>query len=127
MKILLVDDSAADRSLIKRLIADIDVAIEVYECGDGAAAFETYAAQLPDWVLMDVYTKKTDGFTKIKMIRKTYTQAKIIAVTNRTDKLMRKEAEDAGAFALIGKDDLTSLLPLLITIFPLLKNENGVN
>lgn len=61
------------------------------------------------------------------MIKKIYPQAKIIAITNRTDKHTRKEAEDAGAFALIGKDDLTSLLPLLVTIFPLLKNENGVS
>ena len=52
MKILLVDDNAEIRRLIKSLIAEI--AGEIYECDDGAKAFEIYAAHLPDLVLMDV-------------------------------------------------------------------------
>lgn len=121
MKILLVDDSAPVRRLIKSLISDFDV--EVYECEDGAEAFEVFAAQLPDWVLMDVQMKKTNGFAAIKMIRESYPQARIIVVTNQTDQRTRKEAEETGAFAFVGKDDLMPLLPLLMTVFPILENK----
>ena len=121
MKILLVDDSAPVRRLIKSLISDFDV--EVYECEDGAEAFQVYAARLPDWVLMDIQMKKTDGFTATKRIKQSYPQARIIVVTNQTDERTRKEAENAGAFAFIGKDDLMPLLPLLMTVFPILEEK----
>ena len=123
MKILLVDDSAPVRRLIKNLLADLD--IEIYECEDGAESLEFYAAQLPDWVLMDVQMKKTDGFAAIKMIKQSYPQARIVVVTTQTDKRTRQEAEKAGAFAFVGKDDLMPLLPLLMTVFPILENKTG--
>lgn len=112
MKILLVDDSAAVRRLLKSMLAE--VADEIFECDDGAEAFEIYAAHLPDWVLMDVFMKKTDGLTAIEMIKKAYPTAKIIVVTNHTDKRTRQAATEAGADRFFGKDDLLSLINLLM-------------
>jgi CheY-like chemotaxis protein len=113
MKILLVDDSADIRRLLKSMLAEI--ADEIYECGDGAEAFEAYAAHLPDWVLMDVFMKKTDGLTAIEIIKKVYPQARIVVVTNHTDKRIRQAAFDAGANNFFGKDDLLALVSFLKT------------
>ncbi len=112
MKILLVDDSAAVRRLLKSMLAE--VADEIFECDDGAEAFEIYATHLPDWVLMDVFMKKTDGLTAIEMIKKVYPSAKIVVVTNHTDKRTRQAAMEAGADGFFGKDDLLSLVSLLM-------------
>jgi CheY-like chemotaxis protein len=113
MKILLVDDSAAVRRLLKSMLADI--ADEIYECGDGDEAFELYVAHLPDWVLMDVFMKKTDGLTALETIKKIYPRARIIVVTNHTDKRTRRAAFDAGADGFYGKDDLLALVSHLKT------------
>jgi CheY-like chemotaxis protein len=113
MKILVVDDSAEVRRLIKSLIADI--ADEIYECSDGAEAVEIFIKQRPDWTLMDVYMKKMDGLAATKAIKEIYPQARIIIVTNHTDKRTRKASSDAGADAFFGKDDLLSLISLLKT------------
>jgi CheY-like chemotaxis protein len=50
-RVLIVDDSQPMRELIKMTLAG--VAEVVGECADGADALGCYAANRPDWVLMD--------------------------------------------------------------------------
>src|SRR5262249_22766631 len=52
MKLMIVEDNAEMRQLLRGVVAD--VADEVAECSDGEEAVATYAAQQPDWVLMDL-------------------------------------------------------------------------
>ena len=54
MKLLIVDDHAAMRRLIGRVVSDM--VSEIEECGDGAEALDAYHRCLPDWVLMDIDT-----------------------------------------------------------------------
>lgn len=111
MKVLVVDDNAEVRRLIKGLLAEI--AEEIYECADGALAIDIYTRQHPDWVLMDVFMKETNGFAATKAIRKIDPQAKIVIITSYTDKRTRQAAAESGAAAFLGKDDLLALIPLL--------------
>jgi CheY-like chemotaxis protein len=113
MKILVVEDSAEVRRLIKSLMAEI--ADELYECSDGAEAVEIFIKHRPDWTLMDVYMKGTDGLAATRAIKEIDPQAKVVIVTNHTDKRTRHAASDAGADAFFGKDDLLALISLLKT------------
>ena len=110
MKILLVEDNSEMRRLIKSMIAEI--ADEIYEAGDGTEAVERYRTMRPDWVLMDIFMKPTDGLTAAA-IKNADSGAKIVFVSNHTDKRTRQAAQDAGGAAFFGKDDLLGLLEFL--------------
>ncbi len=111
MKILLVEDNSEMRRLIKSMIAEI--AVEIYEASDGAEAVGLYRAARPDWVLMDVFMKPTDGLTAAAAIKDLDSGAKIVFVSNETDKRTRAAAKNAGGTTFFGKDDLLGLLEFL--------------
>ena len=113
MKILLVENNTEMRRLLKSVIAEI--ADEFYETGDGTEAVELYRAVRPDWVLMDVFMKPTDGLTAATAIIKANPGAKIVFVSNNTDKRTRESAKNVGAAAFFGKDELLGLLEFLRT------------
>ena len=111
MKFLVVDDNAEVRRLIKSLLNEISD--EVYECVDGAEAVEIYRNIRPKWVLMDVFMKKMDGFAAMTEIKKLDPRARVVIVSNHTDKRTQQTASELGAYAFFGKDDLVGLLTLL--------------
>jgi CheY-like chemotaxis protein len=111
MKILLVEDNSEMRRLIKSMIAEI--ADEIFEAADGTEAIALYRTVRADWVLMDVFIKPTDGLTATAVIKNTDPGAKIIFVSNDTDKRTRAAAKNAGGAAFFGKDDLLGLLEFL--------------
>ena len=67
LKLLIVDDKAQVRSMIRRFLGDL--ATEISETDDGESAFDAYAAFLPDWVLMDIEMKHTNGIVATERIR----------------------------------------------------------
>lgn len=115
MNILIVDDSAPVRRMIRSLVASFSA--EVFECADGSQAFAAYQRHQPDWVLMDVEMELTDGITATRQIRRIDPQAQICIVTNYDDADLREEARNAGACAYIVKDDLHLLRALLTEPF----------
>jgi CheY-like chemotaxis protein len=50
MKLLIVEDSAEMRRLIRRVLAGL--ATEISECEDGSEALANFARHEPDWVLI---------------------------------------------------------------------------
>src|SRR5258706_5459928 len=94
-KILIVDDSAAMRRAIKLVLKGL--AAEFHECSDGSEAVVEYAVHLPDWVLMDIRMKETDGLTAMRQIRTVFPSARIIIVTISKGEDMREAARSAGA------------------------------
>src|ERR1700677_3592585 len=59
MKILIVEDNAGVRRMIRRAVDHL--ASQVSECEDGADALAAYRECLPDIVLMDIRMPKMDG------------------------------------------------------------------
>lgn len=91
-----------------------DLAEQVYECGDGAEALAVYTAHRPDWVLMDLRMKKTDGLAATRQIKVAFPDARIVVVTVCQGEDMREAARAAGACAYVVKDNLFDLRQLLI-------------
>ena len=111
MKLLIVEDNREMRRLLKRLLAGL--AAEIYECDDGSEATEVYSQTHPDWVLMDIEMKETDGITATKLIRAVDPDAKIIIVTNYDEATLREAAHSAGACGYLLKENLLDLNGLL--------------
>ena len=111
MKILLVEDNAEMRRLMKSMVENI--ADEVIEARDGAVAGELYRTEHPDWVLMDIFMKPTDGLTAAAAIKSMDPEARIIFVSNHADKRNREAAHNAGGTAFFEKEDLLSLVEFL--------------
>lgn len=107
MKILLVDDSAQMRRMLKELLADATT--EFVECADGAEAPAIYAQHQPDFVLMDISMPNVDGITATRQILQASPAARILILTNLAYNEFRHAALDAGACGYVLKDDLLHL------------------
>jgi two-component system chemotaxis response regulator CheY len=60
--ILIVDDSATTRALIKRSVAMADIGVtEMREAGDGVAALEALRAERVDLILADLHMPRMTG------------------------------------------------------------------
>jgi two-component system response regulator DegU len=105
--ILIVEDNANVRRMIRALAEDFDS--EVRECDDGAEAFAAYEMHRPDWVLMDVAMPRSNGLAATRAIMATFPEARIAIVTNHDDPNMRRAAFEAGAVEYIVKDRLADL------------------
>jgi CheY-like chemotaxis protein len=106
MTILIVDDNATVRRLIRRAING--VADRVFECEDGADALAAYIEHQPDIVLMDVMPC-VDGLAATRQLIRHDPSAKIIIVTDYNDDEVRIAAKEAGACAYALKHNLTEL------------------
>jgi CheY-like chemotaxis protein len=111
LKLLIVEDNRAMRSLIKSIIADL--AEGVSECGDGAEALPAYAECRPDWVLMDVRMKELDGISATRQIKAAFPDAQIVIVTDYDDPKLREAARRAGAREYVLKENLLDVRRIL--------------
>jgi DNA-binding NarL/FixJ family response regulator len=114
MKLLIVDDNAAVRRLIRSIL--LPLADDICECGDGAEALSAYLAQRPDVVLMDIRMNEVDGIQATKQITAVDPTARILIVTDYDDTELRQTSMRAGACGYVLKDNLLELVRLLEAI-----------
>ena len=107
MKLLIVDDSASMRQLIKDFF--VEKTVQVTECADGAQALDAYERIHPDWVLMDIQMPVMGGLEATRRILAADPQVRVIVVTRFDDNDLRAEARQAGACGYVLKDDLSQL------------------
>jgi len=94
-KILVVDDAAFMRSMLKRILED--EGFEVQEAPDGVVAVKKYKESKFDLVTMDIVMPNMDGVTAVKEIMKHDVEAKIIMITALAHKTLVLRALRAGA------------------------------
>ena len=107
MRLLIADDNPSMRQMIRTIIQP--VAEEIFECEDGREAVETYQQIDPDWVLMDFEMPRLDGLEAIRQIIERNPQAQILLITQHDDDDLRIAAKEAGATAMVLKDNLFDL------------------
>ena len=70
LRVVIVDDEAPARALLREYLADhADVAI-VGECSNGFEAVKTLSESAPDLVLLDVQMPKLDGFEVLDLLER---------------------------------------------------------
>lgn len=111
MNLLIVEDNPKMRRMIKSVVADL--ADRIDECDDGGDAFALYAEHHPDWVLMDIHLRKTNGIAATRKITAAFDEAKIIIVTNYDDAHFRESAHEAGATEYVLKENLLDVRRIL--------------
>ncbi len=113
MKILIADDNARMREIVRQIVADL--ASEVYEASDGAEAIALCAAQHPDWVLMDFRMKQMDGLRATAEIKARFPETRVVIVSQYDDIELRLEAARVGACGYVVKENLEELPRILET------------
>jgi DNA-binding NarL/FixJ family response regulator len=114
LKLLIVDDNATVRRLIRNIV--LPFVGEISECADGSDAPSAYRIQRPDVVLMDIRMKEVDGIEATKQIKAADPEARIVIVTDYDDDALRHAAMRAGACGYVLKDNLLDLVRLLQVI-----------
>ena len=104
MKLMIVDDSALMRAMIRKIVAD--PSDDVFECADGDEVLAAFKQVNPDYVLMDLQMRNVGGIEATRKLKKEHPGAKIIIISNFREQEFRDEARDAGAISYFTKDDL---------------------
>lgn len=95
-KILIVDDAAFMRMMIKDILSKNGYEV-VGEANDGTQAIEKFKELKPDLVTMDITMPEMDGITALKEIKKIDGNAKVIMCSAMGQQAMVIDAIQAGA------------------------------
>ena len=113
MKIMIVDDHAEMRRLLRNTLSH--VASDFAECSDGGEAVAAFEREHPDWTIMDVAMKPMDGLEATRRIKALAPDARILVLTQHDLPGIRRAAHDAGAFAFFSKDHLAQIEQVLVS------------
>ncbi|MDE6732722.1 MAG: response regulator [Oscillospiraceae bacterium] len=101
-KILIVDDAAFMRMLIRDTLKKNGYT-DIVEASDGEAACETYAAEKPDLVIMDITMPKKMGIDALREIKESDPAAKVIMCSAMGQELIVVDCLKVGALDFIVK------------------------
>ena len=114
MRIMIVDDNAAFRNKIKKLMRNQTLnSLEMYEFDNGSGAVENYNKLRPDLILMDIQMNDINGFDASRQIKKLNPDAKIIIVTQYNDDAYKEYADELGLYAYVTKDNLNEIISIV--------------
>ena len=111
MRLMIVDDHAATREIIRKTAALPGFVF--CECGSGDEALLAAREFKPDWVTMDVNMPGLDGFQATRSLRAEHPSARIVFVTAYNEPSFRRFLCSSGAVAIISKENMPALRVLL--------------
>ena len=95
-KIMLVDDAAFMRMMLKKALTESGYT-DFVEAQDGAEAVKKYGEENPDLVIMDITMPNMDGLQALKKIRESDPNAKVVMCTAMGQEARVVEAINSGA------------------------------
>ncbi|WP_439575136.1 response regulator [Phreatobacter sp.] len=98
-RVLIVDDSRTQRKLIRRILAESVFHLTIDEAGDGVSAFEAYARQPADIVILDINMDGLDGPNTLRILRAHNPQVRVVLMSS-----------DAAAIATYAALNVTAVL-----------------
>jgi len=101
-KILLVDDDAETRALLKGVLEDEGIQV-VGAASDGAESVHLADSLLPEVVLMDLRMPRMDGFEATRLITRKHPWMQVVILTFYDDLLPDRSPAEVGAFAYLVK------------------------
>jgi CheY-like chemotaxis protein len=101
-RVLVVDDKAENRTVLKGLL--MPLGFEIVEAENGQDSLEKAVAWKPDLILMDLVMPVMDGFEAIRQLRKHPTLSEVIVICVSASVLQQTRHESAEA----GSDDFLS-------------------
>lgn len=99
-RVLIVDDEPTDLLLLRSVVEASGH--EVYVALDGEQAFKSYLKESIELVITDLEMPGVDGLEFIEALRALYPEARIIAVSGKSQTVL-DEAKRMGAFMVLGK------------------------
>jgi len=104
-KILVVDDEAVDRELVRRCLEPI-ANLEPSFVNDGEQALESVSRDLPDVVLTDLRMPGINGLELVERLRTEFPLLPVILMTSKGGERIAVQALKAGASSYVPKDEL---------------------
>ncbi|MBN2368015.1 response regulator [Candidatus Woesearchaeota archaeon] len=102
LKILIVDDSAFMRNVIKNALNGLNVS-EIFEAGTADESINLYTNKKPDMVFMDIIMPGKTGLDALRAIKGLDSNAKVVMCTSVGQEKIVQEAITAGAYDFITK------------------------
>ncbi|HEY7390855.1 MAG TPA: response regulator [Bryobacteraceae bacterium] len=110
LKVLIAEDRAALRKLIRSIVGGL--VGEIRECpAEDLAA--TYLGWRPDFVLLDADMTAVDSIAAIRWIQAVDCSARVILLSSYDSPEMQERAQLAGAFGYVRKENLLELSRLV--------------
>ncbi len=110
-KVMIVDDNAMFRALIKEYLKPWTSAF--IECSSGSEAVALFEHVQPDWVTMDIEMEGLDGLAASRQIKSKYPEAAILIVTQHDQPELRQAASEIGCVGFLSKEKLSSVKTII--------------
>jgi DNA-binding NarL/FixJ family response regulator len=117
VRTLIVDDHSDVRFLIRMIVADAGLEVEVVGEADSAeAALEQLDALAPDVVVLDARMPRVDGLTAASLLLAQRPDLPILLCSAWVDDELRSRAAAAGIRAIVSKDRFDEIPALVLEL-----------
>lgn len=114
LKVLVVDDDARVRGIIRDFVSSRPGVTVCGEAADGVESIEQAKAKRPDLILMDVTMPRMNGLDATRILRRELPELDVILVSQNDPRIVSRQAAEVGARGYCSKSDLRrDLLPMI--------------
>jgi CheY-like chemotaxis protein len=102
-RVLVVDDSATQRRIVRKLLTGIRFPLEISEAEEGIGALKRLSEGKFDFVFLDYNMPGLNGLETLSEIKRLYQRVQVVLMTSTEDDAVVKRAQAAGAAAFLKK------------------------